>query len=427
MQKKNENALRPWAYLAGFGMVGASSGLFTCISTLLLLSRGLSLSMASLAMSLNFITVLVLEMPSGMAGDLWGRKRVWILSRILSLAGVFCFCFGNIPVVLLGNILFGAGVAFSSGTLDALYMERWMHARGKESTGKAGMWSSIVQYGCQALGSLVGGVLSSTPFLGYQYGANLMLMAALLLVAIFWVIGTVPEDSRKKTVSMKKGNPLGEMASQGKKALLAARHSPVLLVILLGAGILGFTTSGVEIYWQPQLQTLAGEGEFGLLLGLLSSGSMIAVVLGNILAAQISARIPTEKGRVALYFLSRLAMTLCMVLAACLLRLPAFCTFYILYYLAMGWQDNADAVLLHQSAEDAVRGTIMSAESLALRLGGLVSQLLSAAVLAVTGIPILWLLLAAVLGMGALFCGAGYWLSCRKKAKPAAPLPEKMK
>lgn len=209
--------------------------------------------------------------------------------------------------------------------------------------------------------------------------------------------------------------------------MLAARHSPVLLVILLGAGILGFTTSGVEIYWQPQLQTLAGEGEIGLLLGLLSSGSMIAVVLGNILAAQISARIPTEKSRVALYFLSRLAMTLCMVLAACLLRLPAFCTFYILYYLAMGWQDNADAVLLHQSAEDAVRGTIMSTESLALRLGGLVSQLLSAAVLAVTGIPVLWLLLAAVLGMGAIFCGAGYWLSCRKKAKPASLLPEKMK
>lgn len=209
--------------------------------------------------------------------------------------------------------------------------------------------------------------------------------------------------------------------------MLAARHSPVLLVILLGAGILGFTTSGVEIYWQPQLQTLAGEGEIGLLLGLLSSGSMIAVVLGNILAAQISARIPTEKGRVALYFLFRLAMTLCMVLAACLLRLPAFCTFYILYYLAMGWQDNADAVLLHQSAEDAVRGTIMSTESLALRLGGLVSQLLSAAVLAVTGIPVLWLLLAAVLGMGAIFCGAGYWLSCRKKAKPASLLPEKMK
>ena len=69
----------------------------------------------------------------------------------------------------------------------------------------------------------------------------------------------------------------------------------------------------------------------------------------------------------------------------------------------------------------------MSTESLALRLGGLVSQLLSAAVLAVTGIPILWLLLAAVLGMGAIFCGAGYWLSCRKKAKPAVPLPEKTK
>ena len=66
--------------------------------------------------------------------------------------------------------------------------------------------------------------------------------------------------------------------------VLSAGAAVLLLVILLGAGILGFTTSGVEIYWQPQLQTLAGEGEIGLLLGLLSSGSMIAVVLGNILA-----------------------------------------------------------------------------------------------------------------------------------------------
>lgn len=76
--EKNSNSLRPWIYLAGFSMSGFSSGLITCINTLLFLSRGLSLSLFSLAIGLNFITVMVLEMPSGIAGDLWGRKRVWM-------------------------------------------------------------------------------------------------------------------------------------------------------------------------------------------------------------------------------------------------------------------------------------------------------------------------------------------------------------
>ena len=125
---KSSDSLRPWVYLAGFSMSGFSLGLITCINTLLFLSRGLSLSLFSLAIGLNFISVIVLEMPSGIAGDLWGRKRVWMISRVMTLASLACYAFGNVPVVLLGCVLSGAGVAFSSGTLDALYMERWMRA-----------------------------------------------------------------------------------------------------------------------------------------------------------------------------------------------------------------------------------------------------------------------------------------------------------
>ena len=116
---KSSDSLRPWVYLVGFGMSGFSSGLITCINTLLFLSRGLSLSLFSLAIGLNFITVMVLEMPSGIAGDLWGR----MISRVMTLASLACYGFGNVPVVMLGCVLSGAGIAFSSSTLDALYME----------------------------------------------------------------------------------------------------------------------------------------------------------------------------------------------------------------------------------------------------------------------------------------------------------------
>lgn len=402
---KSSDSLRPWVYLAGFSMSGFSLGLITCINTLLFLSRGLSLSLFSLAIGLNFITVMALEMPSGIAGDLWGRKRVWMISRVMTLASLVCYAFGNVPVVLLGCILSGAGIAFSSGTLDALYMERWMHERGENALGKAQMWYSAIQYSSMGIGSLVGGILSGFPLWGIPYNGNLIMAFVLTAAALIWIGFLIPKDlpQQEKTAS-----PTGQMLEQGKKALAAARKSPVLMVCLIGAVVMGFTTSGMELYWQPHLETLAENREIGFLLGLLSFAGMAAVVLGSVVSGKLSPLVKTERGRIRVYLAARLAMALIIIAAALWLRLPAFCLLYTLYYLVMGCQDTMDAVLLQSNARDEMRGTLMSVQSFALRLGGLVSQLLSAAVLAFLGIPVLWLLLAAVFLLGSGFCGIYY-------------------
>lgn len=402
---KSRNSLRPWVYLAGFSMSGFSLGLITCINTLLFLSRGLSLSLFSLAIGLNFITVMALEMPSGIAGDLWGRKRVWMISRVMTLASLVCYAFGNVPVVMLGCVLSGAGIAFSSGTLDALYMERWMHERGENALGKAQMWYSAIQYSSMGIGSLVGGILSGFPLWGIPYNGNLMTAFVLTVAALIWIGFLIPKDlpQQEKTAS-----PTGQILEQGKKALAAARKSPVLMVCLIGAVVMGFTTSGMELYWQPHLETLAENREIGFLLGLLSFAGMAAVVLGSVVSGKLSPLVKTERGRIRVYLTARLAMALIIIAAALWLRLPAFCLLYTLYYLVMGCQDTMDAVLLQSNARDEMRGTLMSVQSFALRLGGLFSQLLSAAVLAFLGIPVLWLLLAAVFLMGSGFCGIYY-------------------
>lgn len=402
---KSSDSLHPWVYLAGFSMSGFSLGLITCINTLLFLSRGLSLSLFSLAIGLNFITVMALEMPSGIAGDLWGRKRVWMISRVMTLASLACYAFGNVPVVLLGCILSGAGIAFSSGTLDALYMERWMHERGENTLGKAQMWYSAIQYSSMGIGSLVGGILSGFPLWGIPYNGNLMTAFVLTVAALIWIGFLIPKDlpQQEKTAS-----PTGQILEQGKKALAAARKSPVLMVCLIGAVVMGFTTSGMELYWQPHLETLAENREIGFLLGLLSFAGMAAVVLGSVVSGKLSPLVKTERGRIRVYLTARLAMALIIIAAALWLRLPAFCLLYTLYYLVMGCQDTMDAVLLQSNARDEMRGTLMSVQSFALRLGGLFSQLLSAAVLAFLGIPVLWLLLAAVFLLGSGFCGIYY-------------------
>lgn len=402
---KSSDPLRPWVYLAGFSMSGFSLGLITCINTLLFLSRGLSLSLFSLAIGLNFITVMALEMPSGIAGDLWGRKRVWMISRVMTLASLACYAFGNVPVVMLGCVLSGAGIAFSSGTLDALYMERWMHERGENTLGKAQMWYSAIQYSSMGIGSLAGGILSGFSLWGIPYNGNLMTAFVLTAAALIWIGFLIPKDlpQQEKTAS-----PTGQMLEQGKKALAAARKSPVLMVCLIGAVVMGFTTSGMELYWQPHLETLAENREIGFLLGLLSFTGMAAVVLGSVVSGKLSPLVKTERGRIRVYLAARLAMAFIMITAALWLRLPAFCLLYTLYYLVMGCQDTMDVVLLQTNARNEMRGTLMSVQSFALRLGGLVSQLLSAAVLAFLGIPVLWLLLAAVFLLGSSFCGIYY-------------------
>lgn len=135
---------------------------------------------------------------------------------------------------------------------------------------------------------------------------------------------------------------------------------------------------------------------------------MAAVVLGSVVSGKLSLTVNTEQGRIRVYLAARLALAFIMITAALWLRLPVFCLLYTLYYLVMGCQDTMDAVLLQSNARDEMRGPLMSVQSFALRLGGLVSQLLSAAVLAFLGIPVLWLLLAAVFLLGSGFCGTYY-------------------
>ena len=356
----------------------------------------------------TLITVMVLEMPSGIAGDLWGRKRVWMISRVMTLASLACYAFGNVPVVLLGCVLSGAGVAFSSGTLDALYMERWMHERGENALGKAQMWYSAIQYSSMGIGSLAGGILSGFPLWGIPYNGNLMTAFVLTAAALIWIGFLIPEDIPHREESQNSAPPTRQMLEEGKQALIASRKSPVLMVCLIGAVVMGFTTSGIELYWQPHLKTLAENWEIGFLLGLLSFAGMAAVVLGSVISGKLSPLVRTEQGRIRVYLAARLAMALIIIAAALWLRLPAFCLLYTLYYLVMGCQDTMDVVLLQTNARDEMRGTLMSVQSFALRLGGLVSQLLSAAVLAFLGIPVLWLLLAAVFLLGSGFCGIYY-------------------
>ena len=87
----------------------------------LLAARGFSLLEIGLAKSIYYTVSLLAEIPSGMAADLFGRKRALVLGGVLVVAYNLLIAFApNLFVICLAMALNALSNALFSGTSSAL-------------------------------------------------------------------------------------------------------------------------------------------------------------------------------------------------------------------------------------------------------------------------------------------------------------------
>lgn len=87
----------------------------------ILAARGYSLAEIGLAETVFHITSLLLEIPSGVLADLFGRKKMLLLSSFLRMVGnVVMILSGNLFMVCLSLAFHAASYNFASGSGDAL-------------------------------------------------------------------------------------------------------------------------------------------------------------------------------------------------------------------------------------------------------------------------------------------------------------------
>lgn len=107
-----------------------------------LLERGFSLAEVGIAEGVYHITSMLFEVPSGMAADLFGRKRTLILSGIVGMcSAVFMTLEGFRGFVYCGMIFSALSLNLASGTEEALIYDSLLEA-GRES-GYKKVWSNI--------------------------------------------------------------------------------------------------------------------------------------------------------------------------------------------------------------------------------------------------------------------------------------------
>lgn len=448
-------------YAARFTLLAALRwfpvGLMVPVLILLMQARGLDLAQAGRLMAVYGVVALVLELPTGGLADVIGRRPVLAGAAVLSAAGAAALALStSVPLMVGAVAALGAGRALASGPLEAWYVDA-VRRNDPQADIRTGIGRAQAAEGLAlAVGSAIGGILPAL-----MVRAGLMAPAAatadtgrwllplsvpLLAAAVMLVVQAVAvlllaTEPRERGSGRRRAGPGRRQGARGTAAgSLVEGGSPGagtaeggsregvgaeggdgagartirgtvragVTVVLHGRGLrrlvgysalLGVALSGVELTSPAAFSALLGGperagGAYGLLVGL----GFGAAALGALLA-------PAAVRRVGDARRSAIGLAAASAVVVLLLAVPAAAVAgagFLAFYLVLGVNGPILAGLLHDRVPSAQRSTVLSAESLALQLGGVVASLAVGALVAATSVASGYLVAAVALALGAL-------------------------
>lgn len=360
-----------------------STGILTPVLTLVLCSHGASLSTVPVFLGIFAVTVMVLEVPSGVFADLKGRKNTFLMSHIFIWISFFTIFRGNSPLFLaLGNVFLGMGRAFGSGSMEALEIDWYIEKNGESHLPEINsLLAKLDNFGLAA-GALLGG------YLGYvepDYSLNLTFLllaeAVLILMAIFFV--------KEKGIKSKK--PKQNLLNGFSEMVKNIRRSRILCVICGMAAVLGFLLAAVETYWQPSIKLYLPEN-LTWLLGIVNCSAYLGGSIGNTAGMRILSKMGnTLSSKKKLYAAFRVLLCLVPVLMAFCRTWYIFALVYALVYMVSGMAGLIENTLLHEAADSSFRASMMSLYSLLVRGGSIGTSLLCGVLLQGGNLNLVWI------------------------------------
>ena len=141
----------------------------------ILAACGYSLVEIGFAETVFHITSLILEIPSGVFADVFGRKNMLIVSSIMRTIGNIVMIFSsNFCMICISMMFQAANYNFSSGSGEALAYDSLKLAGQEAHYEKYASNQLMIQRFCRGLSTLCAGFAL---FIGYQmaYGADLLI------------------------------------------------------------------------------------------------------------------------------------------------------------------------------------------------------------------------------------------------------------
>lgn len=259
-RKQLEKNIAVFYVYVGFGV-----RLIAPIVVLFLLQKGISLTQIMILQSINAVSIVLLEVPTGAIADLVGRKFSLMLSSIMLVAGLAMYVLTHhFYAFVMAEIMFGFGLSFKSGADSALLYDTLKALKREDAyasiQGKAQFYAFLLQ----SLGSIMIGYL-------YTVDANLPYIVSIVLISISGVATLFFTEVHKHQVK-ERPHYLRHIKSS---AITVKNQHQIRAIMLYSIFIYGIWRIGFW-YFQPYMKAVHVNAKyFGLLFAIFNVAAAI--------------------------------------------------------------------------------------------------------------------------------------------------------
>ncbi len=379
---KNRNLARIYWFNQSFQWF--ATGLLLPVMTLVQLDKGLSLADVGLSLAIYSAMTILFELPTGGLADAIGRRRVFLTSVTVTFFAALALLLANSLIgVMFSFALLGAARALMSGTIDAWFVDTYQKQAPEEDLqpifAKLGIFVTL------ALGvsSLLGGYLPQTELALYiaektwadQYSLNLLSIMFLMICQMgltLWLVKEPKENHGEQGIL----NGLKAFPSIISDAATFGVKNKHVLALVISSSMWCFAIAGVEMLWQPQVRDIAAEEYSTVMLGYLGAGYFLFAAVGNALATPFSRLFRFNHAK--LLTVMRLFMGGALIALAVSNTLYLFALCYWLLFLINGVKESPHTAMFNKAIPSDKRSTLLSFESFAMQIGGLLGSLILA-------------------------------------------------
>lgn len=289
------------------------TALVSPIYAVFLLGKGLKLEELSLVAISFFVVLLIVELPTGLFADRFGRRKSMLVS---------CFIAGFAPLVyiwadalwqcMLAEAIYAISCGFYNGALDA-WIKHELQCVGKDKTHlqKANARGMQAMQVSLAVGALLGGYLASVD------------------MVLPWIAGTLVSFAIAGAVIplMKENYRYEEEPMDLKDGISAAGQSTALKFVCLLGFLQCAATAPFNLYWQPFFGANISDART---LGLLSFSFFAVNFAGAKIAEKLFAKSGMRRQEKEMVF-SQVFIGAAIILCVAVPLFPISLAFYVMH------------------------------------------------------------------------------------------------
>jgi len=302
------------------------------------------------------LTIVLLEIPTGIIADKWGRKRMMVLNVFLGccefLILVFATKFWHFALVVF---LSGIGASACSGSENALLYDSLVHSNETQSFEKYLGWLNACDLSAAILAALSGSIMTRW----FEFELNYWLSFVSMMISLCISLTLIEPEIYSEIDEF---NEIGKYVTE---SVLFFKKNPVVCLVVFSGMIAGSALNFIDEFWQIYVDRVGFPIVF---FGLLSAGFMLFRLPGNMFAYVLKKRFSYRdliSGIIAIYT----AGFACLWISknyegSAYYGLPAI----FLIYAVSGVLEPIVTGYLHHRIDSNMRATIDSFQSLGLRV-----------------------------------------------------------